>query len=48
MITTLSHVEGLEGQPKVKLYLYIDDNFVYKTKTYEANSGPSIDLEMDM
>ena len=48
MVTTLSTVEGLEGQPKLKLYLYIDDNFIFKTKTYEASASPSIDLEIDM
>lgn len=48
MITTLSTVEGLEGQSKLKLYLYIDDNFILKTKTYESTPSPSIDLEIDM
>lgn len=48
MVTTLSHVEALEGEPKLKLYVYIDDSYVFKTKTYQSSANPSINLEIDM
>ena len=48
MITTLSHCDGLEGDPKLKLYIYIDDNFVYKTRTFPSSQKPEIQLEIDM
>ena len=48
MITTLSHVEQLEGNPRLKMYIYIDGMFVYKTRTYENSSNPVMGLEMDM
>ena len=48
MVTTLSFAEGLEGEPKLRLYIYIDDNFIYKTKTFQGSSNPNINLEIDM
>ena len=48
MITSLSHCQGLEGEPRLKLYMYIDDNFVYKTRTYPGSNHPNINLEIDM
>ena len=48
MITSLLQVEGLESDPKLKMYLYIDENFVYKTRTYHGSSNLPINLEIDM
>lgn len=45
---TLSHIEGLENDPRLKFYIYIDDNFVYKSKTYANSSSPQFNLEMEM
>jgi hypothetical protein len=45
---SLGHIEGMEGEPKVKLYLYIDDNYMYKTRTLPPNNNPNINLEIDM
>ena len=44
----LDHIEGLEGLPKVKAYLYIDDNLLYKTKTLPPNNNPMINLDISM
>jgi hypothetical protein len=48
MITSLLQVEGLESDPKLKMYLYIDENFAYKTRTYHGSSNLPINLEIDM
>jgi hypothetical protein len=48
MITNLDRIEGLEGNPKVKMYVYIDENFVYKTRTLPPSNEPPINLEIDM
>jgi len=37
---SLGHIEGLEGEPKIKLYLYIDDNYMYKTRTLAPSNNP--------
>lgn len=39
---------SLEGEPCVKLYLYVDDNFAFKTKAIAKNSNPDISLVIDM
>jgi hypothetical protein len=44
----LGHIEGMEGEPKVKLYLYIDDIYMYKTKTMQPSNNPNINYEIDM
>lgn len=48
MITALGQVDQLETAVKMKLYIYIDGNFVYKTKTYQESKRPDINLEIDM
>lgn len=45
---SLGNIEGLEGEPKVKLYLYIDENYMYKTRTMPPSNNPNINLEIDM
>lgn len=45
---SLGNIQGLEGQPKVKLYLYIDENYMYKTRTMPPSNNPNINLEIDM
>jgi hypothetical protein len=32
----------------VKLYLYIDDSFAFKTRVYPKSSNPFINLDIDM
>ena len=44
----LDRIEGLEGQPKVKAYLYLDENLLYKTKTLPPNDNPQINLDISM
>lgn len=44
----LDRIEGLEGQPKLKAYLYLDDNLLYKTKTLPPNNNPQINLDISM
>ena len=48
MATLLNKIEGLEGEPSVKLYFYIDGNFVYKSRTQPKSSNPIISTELDM
>lgn len=39
---------GLENEPSIKLYLYIDDEFAYKSKAYPKDHNPVINLDIDM
>jgi len=48
MIASLDQIEGLEGTPKVKFYMYIDDQFMYKARTLPPSEKPIINLEIDM
>ena len=48
MIVGLDKIEGLEGQPKVKVYLYLDDMLLYKTKTLPPSDNPIINTEITM
>ena len=48
MVVTLSYVEGLEGEPKLKLFIYVDDSYVFKSETYKSSSSPNLDVEIDM
>lgn len=48
IITSISQAQALEGDPSVKIYLYIDDNFAFKTRAYPKNSNPFINLDIDM
>ena len=42
LIMNLEHIEGLEGDPRLKFYIYIDDRYVYKSKTYQNSANPRI------
>jgi Ca2+-dependent lipid-binding protein len=48
LMVTMTTVEGLEGEPKLKLYVYIDENYVYKTKTFRPDNNPAVNLGIDM
>ncbi len=48
LVCSISQIVGLEGNPQVKLYLYIDDSFAFKTRVYPKNSSPEINLDIDM
>ncbi len=45
---TMSYVEGLEGEPKLKLFIYVDDSYLFKTETYESSSSTNINIAIDM
>ena len=44
----LDRIEGLDGLPKVKAYLYLDENLLYKTKTLPPSNNPMINLDISM
>jgi hypothetical protein len=44
----LDRIEGLDEQPKLRTYLYLDDNLLYKTKTMPPNNNPFINLDISM
>ena len=48
LVCSISQIAGLEGNPQVKLYLYIDDSFAFKTRVYPKNASPEINLDIDM
>lgn len=48
MVVGLDKIEGLEGQPKVKVYLYLDDMLLYKTKTLPPSDNLIINTEITM
>ena len=48
LVCSISQILHLEGSPQVKLYLYIDDAFAFKTRVYPQNSNPEINLDIDM
>lgn len=48
LVCSISQVQNLEGEPQVKLYLYIDDNFAFKTRVYPKSANPFINLDIDM
>jgi hypothetical protein len=47
-VASISAAYSLEGEPQVKLYLYIDDNFAFKTRAYPRSSNPVINLDIDI
>ncbi|CDW81787.1 UNKNOWN [Stylonychia lemnae] len=48
LVCSISQVQNLEGEPMVKLYLYIDDSFAFKTRVYPKSSNPFINLDIDI
>jgi len=48
LVCSLNQIQNLEGEPQVKLYLYIDDSFAFKTRVFPKNSNPYINLDIDM
>ena len=48
IIASINQAQGLEGDAQLKLYLYIDDNFAFKTKSYPKGRNPYINLDIDM
>ena len=46
--TALLQAFSLEGEPCVKLYLYVDDAFAFKTKACPRSANPEIAIDIDM
>ena len=47
LICSIIQADNLEGQPQIILYVYIDDQFAYKSRVYAPSSSPIINLEID-
>ena len=48
LMTTINQALSLEGEPCVKLYIYVDDNFAFKTRAHHKSANPLINLDIDM
>ncbi len=48
IITSLLQASSLEGDPQVIVYLYVDDEFAYKSRVYPRSANPNINLDIDM
>eukprot|EP00347_Sterkiella_histriomuscorum_P021806 403332703 len=46
--TTINQALSLEGEPCIKLYIYVDDNFAFKTRAHHKSSNPVINLDIDI
>ncbi|CDW77156.1 UNKNOWN [Stylonychia lemnae] len=48
LVTTLNQALSLEGEPCIKLYIYVDEHFAFKTRAHNKGSNPVINLDIDI
>ena len=47
-MTTLNQAYSLEGEPCIKLYIYVDEQFAFKSAAVPKSQNPEIALDIDM
>lgn len=47
-MTSVFEVNSLDSEIQLIMYLYVDNQFAYKSKTFKRSSNPQINLDIDM
>ena len=48
LICTFVKCDNLEGNPNLRFYIYVDEQFVYKSKIYSKSHSPELNLDVDL